>query len=233
MSFLRHTLAAALTAAFFFPARAAEPAAAQYERLAAVVAAGRLPAGERIEVDVDPESLPALQAEADGEGLALRYPMAFNNVAEGWSWRPRADPAAEDYYRFKFLPLQSVMVEKGGYEGEDKIGTPQHMAVSWRYDYFLAFDNLYDFYPRSNDDDAGFAARTAARPAHVGLRAVAHLVEPCLSESTTFWKATYGRPVDFTLKKRYLVAVLDEIRFIDRDSGAVLAVVRPAGDPQR
>lgn len=229
MSNLRHFLAAVLTAAFFLPAVAAESAAVQFERLAAAAASGQpLPVGQVVEVDVDPEALPAVVIDADETGTNLRYPMAFNNVAEGWSWRPQADPASEDYYRFKFLPLQSVTVDKGEYDGEDKIGVPQRMHVTWRYDYFLAFENLYDFYPRSVDDDAGFAAHVAAgRTGSVGVRAVAHLVDPCLNESTTFWKATYGKPTDFTLKKRYLVGVLDEIRFIDRDSGEVLATVLP------
>ena len=230
MSTLRHLSAAALTAAFFLPVSAAEPAAQQYERLAAVVAGGgALPAGQQVEVDVDAESLPAVVVESDATGFTLRYPMAFNNIAEGWSWRPQADPAVEDYYHYKYLPLQSVTVEKGEYDGEDKIGVTQHRHVTWRYDYFLAFENLYDFYPRTVDDDAGFTAHVAkAEAGHVAVCAVAHLAEPCLSESNTFWKATYGKPTDFSLKKRYLVGVLDEIRFIDRDSGEVLATVRPA-----
>lgn len=230
MSYLRHLLAAALTAAFFLPALAAEPAAQQFERLAASIAGGgALPVGQVVEVDIDPESLPAIVAEPDATGATLRYPMAFNNIAEGWSWQPLADPAVEDYYRYKFLPLQSVTVDKGEYDGEDKIGVTQHRHITWRYDYFLAFENLYDFYPRTGDDDAGFTAHVAAGKAgRVGLRAVAHLAEPCLSESNTFWKATYGKPTDFSLKKRYLVGVLDEIRFVDRDSGEVLATVRPA-----
>lgn len=235
MSYLRHTLAAALTAAFFLPALAAEPAAQQFERLAANIAGGgTLPVGQRFEVDIDPESLPAIVIEPDAGGVTLRYPMAFNNIAEGWSWRPLADPAVEDYYHYKFLPLQSVTVDKGEYDGEDKIGVTQHRHITWRYDYFLAFENLYDFYPRTVDDDAGFTAHVAAvKTAKVGLQAVAHLAEPGLSESNTFWKATYGKPVDFSLKKRYLVGVLDEIRFIDRDSGEVLATVRPRKDAQR
>lgn len=227
MSILRHLVAAASTAAFFFPAHAAELAAAQFER----VAAGACRAGALLELDVDPESQPAVRVEEAGAGVMLRYPMAFNNIAEGWSWRPLADPATEDYYRFKFLPLQSVDIDKGGYDLEDKIGTPQRMSVQWRYDYFLAFENLYDFYQRTVDDDAGFSARVNGHPTRVGLRAVARLTEPCTSESTTFYKATYGRPVDFTLKKRYLVGVLEEIRFVDLDTGKLLASVKP--NPQR
>jgi len=42
-----------------------------------------------------------------------------------------------------------------------------------------------------------------------------------ISESTTFWKATYAKPTDFTLKKRYLVAQLEEVYFIDTMSGRI------------
>lgn len=41
--------------------------------------------------------------------------MAFGQIAEGWNWRPLAVPAVDDYYRYKFLPLQSVLVKKGEY----------------------------------------------------------------------------------------------------------------------
>ena len=96
------------------------------------------------------------------------------------------------------------------------------MKVSWRYDYFLAFENLHDFYPRSVDDDAGFAADLpAGATAHLGMRARARLIEPVIRESTTFWKATYGNPTDFTLKKRYLVAVLEEVVFVDTKSDRI------------
>ena len=64
------------------------------------------------------------------------------------------------------------------------------MKVNWRYDYFLAFENLYDFYARTADDDAGFSANLpSALAGHVGLRAIARLVEPVISESATCWKA--------------------------------------------
>jgi len=50
----------------------------------------------------------------------------------------------------------------------------------------------------------------------------------CLAESTTFWKATASAPVDFTLKKRYLIGQLDEVWYYDAASGQVLARL-PAG----
>lgn len=228
MVFLRHTFAATLVAAFFGSALAAETAERQY------VAIAQLPApeigarvGQAVEVDVDLAGGNLEVGETDGR-IEVHYTMAFNQIAEGWSWQPLADPAVEDYYRFKYLPLQSVLVERGEYAGEDKIGTTQQMKISWRYDYFLAFDNLYDFYPRVVDDDAGFSANLpAALAGRVGLRAKAHLVEPVISESTTFWKAIHARPTDFTLKKRYLVGKLDEIDFVDTASGEVLCRIGP------
>jgi hypothetical protein len=124
-----------------------------------------------------------------------------------------------------------VAVERGEYEQEDKIGTPQRMKVSWRYDYFLAFENLYDFYARRVDDDAGFSADLPAGLAtHLGLRARARLIEPVIGESTTFWKATHAQPTDFTLKKRYLVGVLDEVDFIDTANGRVVCRILPGSD---
>ncbi|MFN4325587.1 MAG: hypothetical protein ACK4FP_06830 [Azonexus sp.] len=228
MFFLRWVFTATAVAAFLGAARAADTAERQFARLAALPEESlQARAGERVEVDVD-LSGGGLDAEVDGEQLRVLYRMAFNQLAEGWSWQPLADPVAEDYYRFKFLPLQSVTVEHGEYVHEDKIGTPQRMKVNWRYDYFLAFENLYDFYVRTPDDDAGFSASLPPGLAgHVGMRAIARLVEPLIRESTTFWKATHGRPIDFTLKKRYLVGHLDEIDFVDTTSGAVLCRIRP------
>ena len=152
----------------------------------------------------------------------------INNIAEGWNWYPQADPQREDYYHSKFLPLKSVTVERGEYDHQDKIGETQRMKVTWRYDYFLAFENLYDFYPRVADDDAGFVAALPAPDAGGGkppvrMLALASLVEPYVSESTTFWKATYGKPTDFTLKKRYLLGRLEAVYFVDAVSGRILA----------
>jgi hypothetical protein len=228
MFFLRYTFAATLVAVFLGAVQAAETAERQF------VAIAQLPAeslgaklGQVVEVDVD-LAASSLDVSVVGERIDVLYRMAFNQIAEGWSWRPLADPAVDDYYRYNFLPLQSVVVERGEYEHEDKIGTPQQMRVSWRYDYFLAFDNLYDFYPRAVDDDAGFSASLAAAVAgRVGLRARARLIEPVISESTTFWKATHGKPTDFTLKKRYLIGKLEEIAFVDTTSGEVLCRIRP------
>lgn len=229
MFFLRYTFAATLVAAFFGSALAAETAERQFLAIAQLPSDGpgaRL--GQVVEVDVDLTAGANLDAKVVGERLDVLYRMAFNQIAEGWSWQPLADPAVDDYYRYKFLPLQSVSVERGEYSAEDKIGETQTMKVVWRYDYFLAFANLYDFYPRAVDDDAGFSADLpAAMAGRVGVRARARLIAPVISESTTFWKATYGKPTDFTLKKRYLVGALEEVAFFDTVSGEMLCRIQP------
>ena len=224
MFFLRHFLAAAATGAIFSLAQAAESAASQFAALAALAAPGLADRpGQEIEVNVDLAASPGFSVEVLGERAEVRYRMAFNQIAEGWSWRPLADPAVDDYYRYKFLPLQSELVERGEYAHEDKIGVTQQMKVVWRYDYFLAFDNLYDFYPRGVDDDAGLSADVpAAMAGQLGIRGQGRLIDPVLSESTTFWKATYGKPTDFTLKKRYLMGVVDAVEFVDSGDGRML-----------
>jgi hypothetical protein len=152
------------------------------------------------------------------------YRMSFNQVTEGWNWHPEAARANQDYYHYKFLPIASVDESRGNYRGEDKIGTPQDFRIEWRYDYFFAFDNLYDFFARRVDDDAGFAAEVAADVPADQVLMVADVVlrPPCISESTTFWKAVHARPIDFTLKKRYLLGDLEAVLFIDRRTGAIL-----------
>ena len=229
MIFLRSVISVVAAAAIFSPVQAAESADRQFEALAQLPPAGlHAKPGEKIEVDVDLSASSGFTVEVVGERVEARYRMAFNQLTEGWSWRPLADPAVDDYYQYKFLPLQSVAVERGEYAHEDKIGVVQQMKVSWRYDYFLAFENLYDFYPRLVDDNAGFSADLPASAAgHVGLRVRAHFIEPVISESTTFWKATYGKPTDFTLKKRYLMGALDEVDFVDTNNGSILCRILP------
>lgn len=184
--------------------------------------------GQCIDVQVDLSASPGFSQQPLGGATELRYRMGFNNVAEGWSWHDGPVSEQEDYYQFKYFPLQSVLEERGEYLAEDKIGVEQTMHRTWRYDYFLAFENLYDFYPRKTDDDSGFSTRvTSEWSGEAGMRAHACLVAPVVSESTTFWKATYGKPTDFTLKKRYLIAHLETLEFFDQKSGKVLAVIKP------
>lgn len=181
--------------------------------------------GGFVAVEIDLDNSPGFSVDRRGDRLEVRFRMAFNNIAEGWSWRPLADPLTEDYYHSKFLPLKSVLSERGEYMGQDKVGESQRMKIIWRYDYFLAFDNLYDFYPRGIEIDAGFVASLPVISASDSIQmvAVARLVEPYYSESTTFWKATYGKPTDFTLKKRYLHGQLEAVLFRSRSDGRILA----------
>jgi hypothetical protein len=58
------------------------------------------------------------------------------------------------------------------------------------------------------------------------------LTEQCITDSTTFWKATFANPVDFTLKKRYLIGTLDEILFYDGATQRILALV-PSKHPRQ
>lgn len=214
------------------PAQAIESAEQQFAKLAGLSPTDfKSWLGQSIELEVDLAASPAFSVDVAAGRAQVRYRMAFNQVAEGWNWRPLADLAVDDYYQYKFLPLQSVDMERAAYASEDKIGVIQQMQVHWRYDYFLAFDNLYDFYSRRVDDDAGFSADLPASvTGHLALRVKADLIEPMISESTTFWKATYSKPVDFTLKKRYLMGHLQELSFVDADSGKTLCRILPGQD---
>lgn len=202
----------------------------EYARRAALPAAARCVDGALdLPVDTAAGDIESSFDAARGR-MRLRYRMAFNQVTEGWNWHPEAKPGEDDYYVFKYVPLKSVAEERGGYRAEDKIGTPQDFVVRWRYDYFFAFDNPDDFYARG-DDEAGFdvefaaarddAERLAARDLRMALRV--RLAPPCTSDSTTFWKATHDKPVDFTLKKRYLMGTLEEVTFYDAPTRRVLA----------
>ena len=234
MFYLQYILTVAWATVFLSTANATETAEYQFQRLAAEVRANQKPVvGDLIEVDIDLLSSPGFSVEQIGDLAEIRYRMAFNNIAEGWSWQPLANVAVDDYYRFKFLPLQSVTEARGEYAFEDMIGDIQQMKVVWRYDYFLAFENLYDFYPRAVDDDAGFVARVPLSKAqNVVMRATARLIEPVISESTTFWKAVHAKPIDFTLKKRYMVGKLETVSFIDGESGKLLQRLMPLSAKQ-
>ena len=112
MIFLRQVIAVTAAVAFFAPVQAAEPADRQFDALAQLPPAGlHAKPGEQIEVDIDLSANTGFTLEVVGERVEARYRMAFNQIAEGWSWRPLADPAVDDYYQYKFLPLQSVAGE--------------------------------------------------------------------------------------------------------------------------
>lgn len=209
-----------------------------YGEISASVPVGASIKDEVFAFAVDLDAGPNFSQEYDAASgkLELRYNMAFNQIAEGWSWDEMADPGQRDYYRFKFLPLGFEIASKRAPEVVELYpGKTVEVKNRWRYEYFLAFDNLYDFYARKVDDDAGFGAAVAmkadeARQLVEGktLRTLAlcRLKPPYHTESNTFWKATFAEPVDYTLRKRYLVGDLLEVWFYDSASGKVLAKVR-------
>ena len=212
----------------------------EYAARAAASAATRCTAGElmTLPVSLAQEALVDTAYDAATGRLHILYRMQFNDLTEGWNWHPDAAAAGGDYYAFKYLPIASVTEDRGSYRAEDKIGAPQEFRIRWRYDYFFVFDNPYDFYARDAGDDAGFvvdvavpeadARRLAGGDLRMSLRG--QLAPDCLSDSTTFWKSTFAPPVDFTLKKRYLIGRLTEVFFHDAASGRLLARLpaRPA-----
>lgn len=188
-------------------------------------------AGEAIDLVLPPNAATTIDYDTANGRLRVFYPMQFNDLTEGWNWHPEAVAAGRDYYTYKYLPLGSTHEARGSYLTTDPAGQPLEYPIRWRWDYFFAFDNPYDFYPRDAGAAAGFAAEffvTVAdaerlRRGDLRMSLSGRLHTDCHTESTTFWKATISAPVDFTLKKRYLVGQLEEIRFIDAHNGAVLA----------
>jgi hypothetical protein len=198
----------------------------EYARLAGLAAPVSC-ADSRLRLEVvvpDGLVITDVAASASAAGRQALYRMGTNQVTEGWNWHPDSAREGEDYYHYKYLPLISVEEPRGGYRSEDKIGTPQDFTVLWRYDYFFAFDNLYDFISRRVDDDAGFVAElsTDIPVDQLGMAVEVRLAAPCTAESTTFWKAIHARPVDFTLKKRYLLGHLEAVVFFDRRTRSVV-----------
>jgi hypothetical protein len=188
-------------------------------------------AGEAIDLVLPPNAATTIDYDATTGRLRIFYPMQFNDLTEGWNWHPEEVAAGRDYYTYKYLPLGSTHESRGSYLTTDPEGRTLEYPIRWRWDYFFAFDNPYDFYPRDAGETAGYAAEfpvTAAeaerlRKGDLGMSLHGHLLANCLSESTTFWKATVSAPVDFTLKKRYLIGKLEAIRFYDTATGKELA----------
>lgn len=155
--------------------------------------------------------------------LEIRYIMTGNQVTEGWNWGNNVDPKTTDYYRYKYLPLKNYTVEK-------------QAGDVWKYEYMVTFPNLYDFYPRTTADDAGFVAQVPMAQSdafkllgseNLRMLALCRLAPPWHTQSSTFWKATDSAPYDYMLKKRYLYADLLEVWFYDYLSGKVLAKIKP------
>ena len=217
---MRRTFLTCLTVLCLHPTAHADPIPGLYTQLAAH------PAQRCLELDID---LTHGEAATFSAGT-LSYPMRDKAVAEGWSW-PEHTTTDTDYYLYKYLPLATESEDRRTYEMEDKVGEPQLMTERWRYDYFFAFNNLNEF-STTDDDDAAllFSLPTGIDPASVGLRAEVCLSEPVTRESTTFWKATYGKPVDLTLKKRYLVGSLRALHVIAPENGQRLASLHARPD---
>jgi hypothetical protein len=203
-------------------------AIAAYERHAAQKSC---PSGEAVILDVPLTAETTIDHDVATGRLRVFYPMQFNELTEGWNWHPEEVAAGRDYYTYKYLPLGSTHESRGSYRTTDPTGQVQEYPIRWRWDYFFAFDNPYDFYPRDAGDAAGFAAEyavtaavaTRLRQGDLRMSLRGRLQASCFSESTTFWKATASAPVDFTLKKRYLIGQLEEVRFYDAASGQMLA----------
>lgn len=182
--------------------------------------------------DADGES-GSVRHDERGGVLRLLYRMNFNNVAEGWSWQPQADPAREDYYRYKFLPLGTREAETAPARIEEDLpGRAREVRTIRRDAYYFAFDNPYELYARHEaDDDTGFAADVKLPPAAartVRLVALGRWTTPFRAESTTYWRATDSRPVNLTLKNRYFMGRLEAVWFCDAE-GRVLARLQRQG----
>lgn len=209
----RSTRYALLAAAgcWLLKAQAAEVAAPPSDgpALYRAVVAGAAPAGcLRVAVRGD-----------DGVPLAALHARA---IAEGWSWPEPAAAAQGADYLYQALPLGSEFEEDASYQAEDRIGSVQTMQVRRRIDYYLAYPNGGEFADDADDEPVGSVVAEFCPLA------------PATRESTTFWKATAANPVDFTLRKRYLIGRLQRVAIVDRDDGHLLAEHRPhsAATPQ-
>ncbi len=179
-----------------------------------------------VAVDLSGDNLDIRQ-EPGTDRVRILYRMNFNQVAEGWSWQPGADPARQDYFRFKYLPLGNREVERDApRKGEDLPGRMREFRNVWRYAYYLAFENPYEFFERPQvEDDAGFSVELSGADARKVLadRGVLKMVaravrqSPYVAESTTYWRATDGQPTELTLKNRYFIGRLTEILFVGKD----------------
>lgn len=227
------TVAAAVDAvAPFFPAGSACAAlgatdvVAAYRQLAALDTAGLAHLqGQAFTVKVDDPMPDRWEREALPSGqLRLTYRMGRNHVTEGWNWHPQADPAREDYYRYKYLPLGEREAEVAPPRREADIpGRSFEAKVVRRDAYYFAFDNPYEFYAR-NDADGGFASDIAAPAGDAAFHLVARgrFTAPWRAASTTYWRAIFSAPVERTLKNYYFMGRLETLWFCS-DDGRILA----------
>lgn len=149
----------------------------------------------------------------------LVYRMGRNHVTEGWNWHPEADPAREDYYRIKFLPLGQRETETAPAQEvyNPAIRASYTMRFVRRDAYYFAFDNPYAFYPR-DEEDAGFAIEVAeSGRTEFALVARGSYAAPFRAESGTYWRAQPAQPVDLWLKNRYFMGRLETVWFCGMD----------------
>lgn len=205
---------------------------ASYRQLAALDAAGLTGlAGQAFTLAVDDPMPDRWEREALPSGqLRLTYRMGRNHVTEGWNWHPQADPAREDYYRYKYLPLGEREAEVAPPRSESDIpGRSFEAKVVRRDAYYFAFDNPYEFYAR-NDADDGFAAEVSSHVSsqvadtHARFHLVARgrFAAPWRAASTTYWRAIFSAPVERTLKNYYFMGRLETLWFCS-DDGRILA----------
>jgi hypothetical protein len=174
-------------------------------------------------VDLENDENFSIDVDTKGGKATLLYHMALNNVAESWAREPESEPARSEFKPFKSLPLKSMVEEKTPATADPgQKAAPRNL---WRHDYFLAFDNFDDF-----SSDTGGALRaeirlhgTAPDQEGVHVLALCRLKPPYFATSDTVWKATATKPVSLTVRRRYLMAELLEVKFYDYASGEVLA----------
>lgn len=197
--------------------------AAEYRQLAAVPVAEAERLADRpfvVAVHDAAEDRREVEVRANGKRRLL-YRMDRNHVTEGWNWHPEADPAREDYYRYKFLPLGEQETETASPRFEVEPATGGFEVRFVRRDaFYFAFDNPYDFYAR-DEEDGGFTVETAIPVERFVLIARGRHAAPYRAESTTYWRAQPSRRVDLTLKNRYFMGRLETLWFCSED-GSIL-----------
>lgn len=175
--------------------------------------------GKTFTVRVDDPAADRWEVEQLAPGrVRLLYRMGRNDVTEGWNWHPEADPAHEDYYRYKYLPLgQRETDTKPPHIEPDPAYGDFQVTYRRRDAYYFAFDNSYAFYAR-NDEDDGFAVEVPAMP-NGGFQLVARgrYAAPFHAESGTYWRAIPAQPIDLWLKNRYFMGRLETLWFCSND----------------
>lgn len=189
---------------------------AAFERLAAsspAALAGLTGQAFTVRVDEPMADRHDIEVLPDGR-QRLIYRMGRNDVTEGWNWHPEADPAREDYYRYKLLPLGQREFETAPSHIEHDAAYGDFTVSHRRRDmYYIAFDNPYDFYPRNDADDGFSVVVPAGSEPRFQLVARGRYAAPQRSESNTYWRAIPAQPVDLWMKNRYFMGRLETVWF--------------------